>query len=77
VLAEIFPFVDMTEVDFNRRDIAGGKSVANSDAGVGVCRRVDQDSVKDAAGIPDRVDDRSFMVALENLEFSAKLCRKR
>jgi hypothetical protein len=68
MLPEILALVDIAEMNLHGRKTAGGKGIAYRDAGMGISGRIDQDPVKFHARIPDPVDERSFVIALEYLD---------
>jgi len=70
---ELFSGVNVADVDLQEWDGNACKSVAKSHACVCETARVDDDELGLAAGVVDSVDDGTFMVGLEVLDFDSKV----
>lgn len=68
VLADCFAFVNITDVHFDRREVATGQCVAQGETGVGECARIDNQTeyfrVREFA---DFIDNEAFVVGLVKL----------
>lgn len=70
MLPEILAFVDMTEMNLNRRNAARCNGIPNSNTGMCVRGRINQDPLKNRARIPDCINNVSFVITLSNLNLN-------
>ncbi len=72
MLADWLTRLDVGEMDLDERDAGGLESIAQSDAGVGLGRGIDEDEIRGIPiGLVDAVDQFMLGVALEKTDLMA------
>lgn len=72
VMSEIFPGMDVGEVDFDGGEAHGGDGVTEGDASMGVSGGIDHDDVELFGGLLDPSDEFAFDIALAEIDFDAE-----
>ena len=76
-MPEGLSLIQIGQMYFNKRDRDPSQRIADRDAGVRICRRVDDDEI--GAVLPGRLDavnQRTFVIALPRRQLGAQLARQ-
>lgn len=72
-MSELFSGMNVADVDFQKWDCNSCESIAQSYTRMSKTTRVDDDELSLSTGVVDSVDDCSFVVGLEVLDFDSQV----